>query len=223
MNLRFGVISEVKAEEGLARVRFQAEDDMVSYWLPMSMPKTLQDKFIIPYDVNEHVWCLMDENMEYGVIGGAIYDQGNQNTGGTAAKIRVQFVQGLCVEYSRNSKTLSISGPGDINIDINGTGKGKVNIKCNEAVIESLTTVEIKATTEIILNAPLVTVLGLLNAEQIAVSSGGVGNGNATVAGNFDVTGTITGGEVHEGVIRLGTHKHSGVTTGGGTSGTPIP
>lgn len=217
--LKFAIITEVDAAKGLARVKFDGDDNMVSFWLPMSMAKTAPDKFIIPFDVNEHVWCLMDENMENGVIGGAIYDSKNASTGGAAGVIRFGFVQGLFVEYSRNDKTLRIGGTGDINIDINGTGKGKVNIKCNQATIESLTGAEVKAATEIKLTAPLITCSGALTAASIATTGGGA----ITGTGNMTITGSITAAEVNEGAIRLGTHKHIGVTTGGGTSGTPVP
>jgi hypothetical protein len=43
--------------------------------------------------------------------------------------------------------------------------------------------------------------------------------GNLSVTGNITATGTITG----PGGIGLTTHKHSGVQTGSGTSGTPVP
>lgn len=43
------------------------------------------------------------------------------------------------------------------------------------------------------------------------------------IIGNVDVTGDITAsGEVKAGPIALGTHRHSGVQTGGGTSGGPV-
>ncbi len=42
--------------------------------------------------------------------------------------------------------------------------------------------------------------------------------------GNIKVTGTIMAtGEITSGAIPLSTHKHAGVTTGGGTSGGPTP
>ncbi len=217
--LKFGIISEVDASRGMARVKFDAEDGMVSYWLPISVPKTATDKFSIPFDVNEHVWCLMDEHMEYGIIGGAVYDASNQPDGGTLGNVRVKFGGGLWVEYSRNNKSLSIGGTGDINVDINGTGKGKVNIKCNQAVIESLTDLEIKAVTEIKLTAPLVKVSGALQAASLATTGGG----NITGTGDMTINGSITASQISEGGIRLGTHKHTGVQSGGSNTGGPTP
>lgn len=222
--LKFGYISEVDATKGLARVKFDGEDEMVSGWLPMSMQGTVDGKFIIPLNVNEHVWCAMDENLEYGVIGGAIYDAKNSPDSGDNNKVRVSFVEGLWIEYSRNDKTLSIGGTGDIDIDIDGTGKGKVNIKCNSATIESLTDdVEIKAPALIKLTAPAILCSGTLQAAAIGVGGSPPTSGNMSVSGDMIVTGKVEGAQVKEGSIELGTHKHSGVTTGGGTSGTPVP
>src|SRR5258705_4028022 len=147
--LKFGYITEVDAPKGLARVKFDGEDGIVSFWLPMSQSKTLKDKFIIPFDVNEHVYCLMDERLEYGVVCGAIYDAKNNATGGNNDKVRVQLVSGLSLEYDHLTNTLAISGPGDFNIDINGTGKGKVNVNCNQVTINSLTDAEIISATMI--------------------------------------------------------------------------
>lgn len=74
--------------------------------------------------------------------------------------------------------------------------------------------------TEIDLTAPLVSITGAL------VASGGItaatiataGAGSATVGGSLNVTGQVTAGG-----IPLSTHHHTGVTTGGGTSGPPTP
>jgi phage baseplate assembly protein V len=223
MNIRYGYITEMDASKGLGRVKFDGEDNIVSDWLPISVPGSRDGKFSIPFIVNEHVWCLMDQNLEHGIIGGAIYDAKNQPESGDNNKVRVSFVSGLWVEYDRNDKNLSIGGTGDIDIDINGTGLGKVNIKCNQATIESLTGAELKATTEIKLTAPLVTVSGQLVAGSIGTTTGTGGSGNVAISGDINATGKVEGSEVKEGSIRLGTHRHTGVQTGGGTSGGPTP
>lgn len=206
--LKFGLISEVDATTGLAKVNFDQEG-IVSGWLPMLQPKTKLDQFVIPFDINEHVVCLMDDRLEHGVILGAIYDSKNKPTGADNKKIRVQFVQGLCVEYDRDSKTLTLNGEGHFTVDISGN----VTVNCDKAVINSLTDAEISAVTEIKLTAPVVTVSGELSAAAITT----------TGSGNITAGGTLQGAVVKQGLIELGTHKHTGVTTGGGTSGTPTP
>jgi len=222
MQLKFGKITAIDFAKGLARVTFEENDNLVTRFLPMSMPKTLQDKFIIPFDVNEHVWCIMDEHCEDGVIGGAIYDAKNQPPSGSAeGETMIKFLPNLLLKYSRNSQTLSIEGTGVLNIEVSGNA----SIKCSNATVQAQLKATIEATTQIDLKAPVINAFGVLNAGAIATSTGPgfSGGGNATITGDLTSTGKLEGAEVKEGTIRLGTHKHTGVQTGGGVSGTPTP
>lgn len=217
--LKFGNISDVNEAKGLARVNFK-EDEMVSGWLPMAVPKSKGDKYSIPFEIDEHVACLMDDHCENGVILCAIYDTNNTPDGGAKNKTAVKFAANLRVEYDRETSTLSISGDGNLKIDTTGN----VNIKCQKAVIESLTDAEIKAVTQVKITAPdteisgAVTVAGALTAASISTSGGG----NVEAEGDITTSGTIQGGTVKQGTVELGTHVHSGVQTGGGSSGPPV-
>lgn len=125
MNLKFGKITEVDAAKGLAKVTFEEDDNLVTSFLPMSVPKTAGDKFSIPFDINEHVWCIMDENCEDGVIGGAIYDSANIPSG-APGKTSVQFVGNMSVEYDRSTATLAITGGELVKIQIDNS---EINIQ----------------------------------------------------------------------------------------------
>lgn len=108
MALRFGTISKIDADKGLARVSFE-EDGIESAWLPVLQKKTLKDKhFHIP-DKDEHVACLMDEHAENGVILGAVYSK-NENPGGVkgADKVGVEFESGDAIEYDRGANKLKV-------------------------------------------------------------------------------------------------------------------
>lgn len=66
------------------------------------------------------------------------------------------------------------------------------------------------------------------NGNVLQGSSNGItltpgGGGVIKVDGNLQVTGTIIGGEGGGDQVNLATHTHSGVQTGGGTSGPPTP
>lgn len=137
--LRYGTISEVKPEKGLARVRFE-EDDIVSGWLQITQPNTLGDKAYRSLKVNEHVACLMDTHAENGVIIGAIYNK--QDTPAyTGEKCGVKFEDGTEIIYDKaegsyliklNSGKLIIETPSDVELtcaklkvtgDVEVTGK----------------------------------------------------------------------------------------------------
>jgi len=211
--LHFGIISETDPENGKARVQFPDADGIVSNWLPISVPKTLKDKFSIPFDVNEHVWCLMDDNLEYGVIGGAIYSK-NELPGdlGDADIIGINFEQGLHIEYKRSTRILSITGGNQFKVNI--TGDVTVQSATKVKVIAPLVEITAAATNV----SGNLTVVGIVEAGGFSGVTSGGGSGNMTVAGSITATGEITSG-----LIPLTTHKHTGVTTGGGVSGTPTP
>lgn len=121
--LRFGTISEVKPENGLAKVRFE-EDDIVSAWIPIVQANTLGDKDYRSMKVNEHVACMMDEHCENGVIVGAIYNK-TDTPAFTGEKCGVKFEDGTEVVYDKgsgnytiklNSGRLIIETPADVEI-----------------------------------------------------------------------------------------------------------
>lgn len=208
--LKFGLICEVDAEKGLAKVHFQ-DDDVPSGWLPMSVQKSLKDKYSFPFDVNEHVWCLMDEYCEYGVIGGAIYNGQDQPAGAAEGKLVIQFADNSAIEYDRNTKTLSLQIKGDIKV----IADENVKVECKEA--------EIKVTNTASIIANEVNVEAQGNA-TVKASTVKIDTPNAQATGNLDVTGNITAaavtasGDVKAGAISLLTHKHTAPSGGGPTT-----
>lgn len=213
--LKFGIISEVDAAKGLARVQFPDADGIVSNWLPMSVPLTLSDKFSLPFFVNEHVWCLMDEELEYGVIGGAIYSSADTpGSLGNADIVGMAFAHGLHIQYKRSDGTLTISGTGKLKVDVTG-----------DVEIVSAANVKITATTEVDITAPVIKatgamqVVGEITAGGINITTG-LGGGSGKMIGDGDIQTT---GSIKQGTVELGTHVHSGVQTGAGTSGPPVP
>ena len=71
-------------------------------------------------------------------------------------------------------------------------------------------TVVVNADDKILLNAPIIEANG-----QLTQGSGSYA-GNATFGGTITATGEVTGKGIH-----LSTHKHGGVQTGSGNTGTP--
>lgn len=223
--LKFGIISQIDAAKGLARVKF---DDLgiVSNWLHVAVAISYKDQLQFPLFVNQHVYCHMDDQCERGVVAGAIYDEKNTPAGGDANVVQMKFENGLQFKYDRGAKKLSVTGTGDV--EINTTGKldatvtGDANVSCLNA--------KITATVKCTIDAPIMEATGILKASAIQTTgpTGSPGlhideNGNMTTTGDFTSTGTVQGAAVKEGAIQLGTHKHIGVTTGSGTSGTPTP
>lgn len=211
--LRFGNISEIDVNTGYARVRF-TDNEIVSDWLQVVVMGAISTKFFHTFDINEQVVCLMDENDEEGVIIGALYNNGTPPKDGDKDVVSVNFPDGSVISYNRDSHEYDIDIKGKVNI----TSTGETSIKAESVSLEAMT-VDITAMTNITGN---LVVSGSVTAASISapvISAGGLG----ISGGNLTTTGTVTAEDVKSGAISLKTHKHLGVTTGSGTSGTPTP
>lgn len=94
---------------GRLRVVFTEFDQMLSYWLPLVVPKTQNDKAYWIPDVGEQVVCLMDAHDENGVVLGAIYSQLDSTPVQSADKFHLGFKDGTSVEYDRAAHVLRLN------------------------------------------------------------------------------------------------------------------
>lgn len=92
-----------------------------------------------------------------------------------------------------------------------------VGIKSKPNVLVNISTTEAQ-----LRNAAGTTYVALTADNKIKLVGPVEATGNMKVTGNLEVTGTVTGGTATVPTV-LGTHTHSGVTTGGGSSGPPNP
>jgi len=115
--LKFGIVTNINEKNATARVQFQEDDGVASDWLPILQVKTLRDKFYILPDIGEQVACLMDENLEDGVILGAIYSAEDVCPVFSKDKIIAKFQDGSNIEINKSAGDLSISFN---NIKLNG-------------------------------------------------------------------------------------------------------
>lgn len=106
--LKFGYVTEIDAPNGTVRVNFTGEE-VVSNPLPVSVPATKTDKYSFPLSINEQVWCLMDENGEFGIVGGAIYSAKDKPPAGTnESKVTASINGKLTVEVDRTNGKIKV-------------------------------------------------------------------------------------------------------------------
>jgi len=74
--IRVGTVSDRSIADGEVRVLFEDEDDRVSDWLPVIVPKHLEDSSTAIPDVNDTVMCAFISN-EDGYCLGVIHQGGN--------------------------------------------------------------------------------------------------------------------------------------------------
>jgi phage baseplate assembly protein V len=111
-------------------VTFPDRHQLISWWLPIVVPKSQNDKgYWIP-DIGEQVVCLMDAHDEDGAVLGAIYSSADTTPVQSADKWHVTWNDGSTFEYDRSSHTLAVNvvSNGTINITVNG---GSANITAN--------------------------------------------------------------------------------------------
>lgn len=106
---RVGIVHDQDASGGRVRVVFAEFDQMLSYWLPVVVAKTQDDKSYWLPDVGEQVVCLMDERDEAGVVLGAIYSQADSPPVNSADKFHLGFKDATTMEYDRASHVLAIA------------------------------------------------------------------------------------------------------------------
>ena len=107
--LRFGIVQAQDASLGRLRVTFNEFDHLLSYWLPVVVPKTQNDKAYWLPDIGEQVVCLMDSRDEDGVVIGAIYSQVDATPVQSSDKWHVGFKDGSTFEYDRSAHVLSLT------------------------------------------------------------------------------------------------------------------
>ena len=115
--LKFGIVTNIDAKQASVRVQFLDDDGLPSDWLPVLQSKTFKDKFYILPDIGEQVACLMDENLEDGVVLGSIYSDEDTCPLSSKDKIIAKFQDGSSIEIDKSAGDLSINFN---NIKLNG-------------------------------------------------------------------------------------------------------
>jgi len=202
--LKFGIVTEINVKNGTVRVNF-TDEGIVSNPLHVSVPASRKDKYSFPFSINENVWCLMDENCEFGVVGGAIYSKKNPpNASFSQNSIDIILDdKKIEIKIDKSLGNFNIKTSGDLNIKTDGKIK-----------IESAKEVEI--------NALNVKVSGNLTVLGAVTASGFSGNSGKPMAVNSDIETSkdikIQGTSL---ISHVKNHKHISSNPGNTTS-TPI-
>lgn len=193
-NFRNGIVRQVDSKRGLARVEFTDQDGVTSWWLNVNQQVTSDSKSYAMPEVGAQVNCLTDDRGEEGTILGAMYSDVDQPPTDNANLVMKQMKGGRKEVYDKESGTYNVKQTAPYTIEI---GAARVEITAN----------------------------------SISLTVGGAGlviGGDGTVksTGNFSQNGDA---EFKNGTLRhnnknVGSdHHHSGVRTGDGQTGDPLP
>lgn len=198
--MKFGIVTERNPDNCKVRVRF-TENNIVSGWLFVLVSTSKDNKHFYLPDVNEQVVCMMDANLETGVVLGAIYSKVDTVPAGVGEDVEAMvFSDGTVVKYDRGAHRLTIDCAGDI------------TVTCQNA--------DVTASDGATITTPTLTVDGSLTVTGSSTMQGNIEvSGNVTATGNLEATGDVKAGP--GGLITLLLHKHP--TAAPGAPSPPIP
>lgn len=208
--IRYGTILRLGAgaHKGMAKVLFEemgvstdeAPAGLESPWLAVLQDLTLGARALRLPRVNTLVAVLMDEHWETGVVLGARYNAKDPAPAVPDTTDYIEYEDGTQIFYDPAAHLLKADVHGDVQVVATG-----------DVLAQAGGTATLRAP-GILLDGPVHMTDTLLVDGKVTASN------DVAVAGAVDATGEITSG-----AIPLTTHKHDGVTPGGGTSGTPVP
>lgn len=111
-SFRVGIVTLQDPSNCRVRVVFPDRDQLQTWWLPVVVAKTQNDKAYYLPDVGEQVVCLMDDHNEDGAVLGAIYSTQDMPPGGISAdKIHWSARDGAVFEYDRAQHAFTLALP----------------------------------------------------------------------------------------------------------------
>ena len=119
---RVGLVQAQDTVNCRVRVTFPDRNQLLSWWLPICVPKTQNDKAYWIPDVGEQVVCFMDEHDEDGAVLGSIYSSVDAPPVNSANKWHLTMKDGSTFGYDRSAHSLavSIANGGTLNLTANG-------------------------------------------------------------------------------------------------------
>jgi phage baseplate assembly protein V len=108
---RTGIVAQIESVPPYrVRVQFPDQANVLSWWLPVQVPKTQNDKFFWQPDIGEQVSVVMDEWDENGIVTGSVPSQVDSAPSGlTPSDFYIQFADGTIIHYNTSSHQLQVS------------------------------------------------------------------------------------------------------------------
>ncbi|MBN1469435.1 MAG: phage baseplate assembly protein V [Fusobacteriaceae bacterium] len=185
MLIREGKVSDINYEKGTVKVVFPGIDDFQSPDLQVTHKRTFGDKHWDMPDLDEEVLVILPDSSE-GETGYVLCSYYNKNSTPPANDNRFKYIfkDGTFIEYNKKDKKFTIDCQGDIIVN----SIKNVEVKCKNAKVTAeeliegtCKTLNVIASTEINLTAPVINLKGLVNttdnvnvAKDVITSKGSV-------------------------------------------------
>lgn len=206
--IRVGVVAEL--DESSARVRVKS-GEILTAWLPWLTHRAGQDRTWWAPEPGEQVLLLAPNgDMARGFVLPSLYQDASPPPGDRKTLHRTEYADGTSVEYDREAGHLTVDCVGDVTI------KGARTLR-----VEFGGPVEVIAPT-VTVDSPQSTFTGAVTIEGLLTYLAGMaGSGGSGPAAQINGSIAVNSGDVTADNISLKGHTHTGVTPGGGSTGTP--
>lgn len=198
--IKYGTVTEIKADTAQVKVAFKESGDVVSYYMPVLQSFAGKNNAYIMPSVDDTVVCLISPRGEAGVVVGSIYTGINKPLIADENKYNITFEDESSIEYDKKENLLKadIKGSAEIIID------KSITITITED--KELSAKNIKITAESEINIECKT------ANIKADSKANIEAGTVNLKGSkVNVGENAARGILHEGLIDwLSTHTHTG-------------
>lgn len=201
--MKIGIVTQLDPATARARVKFPEDDTFTeteepgieSYWLQVTHRWTTETKEFSMPAVGSQVVCLMDENLEFGVILAGLYSDADPRPAAPNTSVHLEFSDGTILEYDPAAHLLKADVQGDVEV----TATGAATIKAAGITLDGPVTI----------------------TETLTVDGDSTLTGKVECMDTLEVTSTATASQFTAGVISLTTHKHP--TAAVGPPSMPIP
>ena len=120
---KIGIVAEHDVAAHRVRVRFGAEDDLLSPWLEVIVPSTAEDVVECLPAKGNAVAVLLDESASAGCVIGAVHSKANPPVIRSATVWGVTFRDGAVLEYDIEAHALRFTPPSGGTIELAGSAK----------------------------------------------------------------------------------------------------
>lgn len=166
--IKYGTVTEIKADTAQVKVTFKESNDIVSYYMPILHSFAGKNNAYMLPSIDDVVVCLISPRGDAGVVLGAIYTGINKPLITDENKYNITFEDETVIEYDKKESILKadIKGSAEIIIDksititititedkeisaknIKITADSEINIECKKANIKADSEANIEAGT----------------------------------------------------------------------------
>lgn len=196
---------------GRVQVQFNQYGGMITKWLSVIVPKTMNDKFNWIPDVGEQVACLMDNYLQEGAVLGCVPSSVDPPPSGSSVGVtQILFGDGTLFSYNRTTHVANlglasgaqaiVQNPGGQKIQLDSSGNvnvvgNTVNVSTpsgGSVVLDDAGDVNVTAAEDVNVTGTSINLLG-------PVVLGDASGGNASSPGPIQVT--TSGGSIKLGTL----------------------